>query len=573
MINISGRRFSRLFKISAIVLCVFIISAVFLSSNRGLYNVTGLENNNEPSFASDPSIKKTFSSIFDAIKKHSPDKEVVRKKNDNCLLDGTVGTGNNDVKNWHRLSQKSMEGCLELSDSEINTLKSKHDAYIQSLEEIAVEKIHYKGKGIAIVGGGKFSLLAFLVVKTIRKFETTLPIEIFIPPQDVEDELEFCQQLLPEDNAKCIYLSDILPSQDIKKYEFKRYQYKSLAILASSFDDLLLIDADNFPIKNLDGIFDNEPYTSTGLILWPDFWRRSANPKFYEITGIELDTKKRVRNAIDDLTPPEVYTEDFSKLADVPFHDFSGTLPDPSTESGQMMINKGKHMKTLLLALYYNVNGPSWYYPILSQGAAGEGDKETVIAAALHNKAKFYQVKFKTGVEGYHQSNGRGFRGVAMLQHDFVQDFARYEDATARIKELYSTESFKQFDSGYSIDAFYEKYISQVNTDIPEEKRKIDVLFVHSHLPKFDPVPLWQSQDLIEDGKHFRSYTSLKKINYFDIELQNFEIFDKYICQDTIAFPYIKNEVKDADMPDLCNYIKNRLSYLQETHESVTSVA
>ncbi|KAK7679537.1 Golgi alpha-1,2- mannosyltransferase [Cerrena zonata] len=43
--------------------------------------------------------------------------------------------------------------------------------------------------------------------------------------------------------------------------------------------------------------------------------------------------------------------------------------------------------------MYYNYYGPDYYYPLLSQGAAGEGDKETFIAAAHKLKLPYYQVK------------------------------------------------------------------------------------------------------------------------------------------------------------------------------------
>ena len=102
------------------------------------------------------------------------------------------------------------------------------------------------------------------------------------------------------------------------------------------------------------------------------------------------------------------------------------------------MIRKSDHLGTILLSLYYNVNGPSWYYPIFSQKASGEGDKETFIAAANFYDLPFYQVKSVTAVDGYHQPHDKGFRGVAMLQHDFVQDYGRQMWAQVEIRSHFA---------------------------------------------------------------------------------------------------------------------------------------
>ena len=510
-----------------------------------------------------PPLARFFATVFQNIIDFSPPGKCRRVYSDTCTLDGDVGNRPDDYARWDKLSLASLSQCLELDLGEVGDLASAHSSFVESLNKLVLPRDSYHGDGIVTVGGGKFSLMAFLVIKTLRNQGTTLPVEVFIPPSG-EGETLCCNALLPQYNAKGIYISDILPQHMIDKFEFKGYQFKSIAIIASSFENLLLLDADNFPIKPLDHVFEAEPYTSTGLVLWPDFWRRTTQPAYYDIAGKHIDGHTRVRNSIDDVTPPQVYTRNINDLHSVPFHDLLGTIPDVSTESGQLMVNKSKHLATVLLALYYNVNGPNWYYPIFSQKAAGEGDKETFVAAANVYDLPFYQVRTTVGVNGYHRHNDGGYRGVAMLQHDFIQDYAHYKKARADSEKRYGKAGIS-FDPEYSVEAWYDRYFAN---------DKADVMFVHSNLPKFDPYTLWKDGDLIEDGKHIRSFGDLKQLKNYDVERENFRVFDEVLCGSERAplFAYLEEKMDEREFGEMCGYVRDRLVFLEESHASAASV-
>ena len=119
-------------------------------------------------------------------------------------------------------------------------------------------------------------------------------------------------------------------------------------------------------------------HISKGLITWPGFWSSSASPLFYEIADFDA--------------PPMNLRQ--------------------STESGEILLSKRSHLRTLLLSTYYNFHGPSQYYPLLSQGAAGEGDEETSVSAALATREQFYQVSESICALG-HGTEG-GMAGSAM---------------------------------------------------------------------------------------------------------------------------------------------------------------
>lgn len=508
-------------------------------------------------------LKNFYSEIFGLLGRHAPEGESEKKYSPECQLNNAVGSTKDDVDMWSILTKEELSKCLEVPEDSIAMLKKNHVEFTSAISKITLPNNIYKGQGIIMVGGTKFSLLALLSVKTLRRFGTTLPVEVFIPPGD-EKEDNLCGKLLPELNAKCIYITDLLPTDSISKFDFQNYQFKSLALATSSFKDVLFLDADNFPIKNLDNIFESGAYIDNGMVLWPDFWRRTTSPAYYLISDHNVDLTERVRNNRDALTPPVIYTDPSVEIKNIPMHDFKGTLPDVSTESGEIIIDKERHLKTMLLSLYYNVYGPAWYYSIFSQGVSGEGDKETFIAAATFFDLPYYQVKKGVGIAGYQRKTG--YRGVAMLQHNFIEDYSRYQDAAAYVKDKYeikSEEDVVAFNENYRPHEIYEKFFEG------EGVKDADVMFIHSHLPKFEPVALWKEQDLIEDGKHVRSYRSPEKINNYDIELENFKDLNELICQKKHAFNYLTKALgtnEDA-RAGVCGYITDRLQFLEDSHD------
>lgn len=523
------------------------------------------------------SVESFFEHLFTSIHTNSPTIENDKIYNEDCLLNGDIGTRPDNYKDWYKLTEKSLGNCLMISDEDLAHLRKKHADYVRVLNSLDLHELStdkeisednsinsfYKGDGIVIVGGDKYTLLSFLAIKTLRHFNTTLPVEVFIPNGESYDR-DFCNDLLPQYNAKCIYLSDILSQETIEKNPFQGYQYKSLAILTSSFQNLLLLDADNFAVTNLDNIFESNVYKENGLVLWPDFWRRTTTPKYYDLAYKNINTKNRVRNSIDDVSPMEIYNNDKNDLENIPLHDFEGTLPDMSTESGQLLINKNKHMKTVLLSLYYNFNGRSWYYSIFSQRAAGEGDKETFIAAAHYFDLPFYQVKTGPGVDGYFRKDSNNdYRGVGILQHNFIQDYQRYQTAVNDFKDSKFGPFKKDELDTFTLDNFYSHYFEG------ENKKEVNVMFIHANFPKFNPVDLYKSHDFMYNGDHFRSYNNLKRINNFDLELFVYSTLREFICTNKLYFPYVAHSLdnNEDEYAAMCKYIKDRATHMESTHD------
>ncbi|KAF0272352.1 hypothetical protein FOG51_02506 [Hanseniaspora uvarum] len=451
---------------------------------------------------------------------------------------------------WALLGYENMQSAyLKIQDSVKSVIKEKQIKFIKyisnHIEYPGTKK--YKGDGIVMVAGGKYSVLAYSVIKMIRSRGTTLPIEVLIP-EDREVDAEFCSLLSSDLNGKCIYLESIFDDSIMSKYSFKGFQYKSLALMASSFENCLLLDADDYPLKNLDKIFKDEAYTQNGLVLWPDFWRRTTHPFFYESAGLKVNTEKRVRNFIDSWSNMKT---DMPVDGKVPYHDLEGTLPDPSSETGQLMINKKHHWKTLLLSMYYNVYGPNLYYHLLSQYAAGQGDKDTFIAAAHVLDLPYYQVLSVPSLDGYHSKvKGEGYRGVAYYQKDFREDYKVKKNLVKKMKNNELTLDKETYNPVRFRDEYFRADLSQSYA-----------LFAHCNLPKFNPLDLAKNQEYMFEGKHFRGLNSKECLGDLDMEYEIIQSYYDIICGDTKnIFEWM---VKKQDT-QVCTYLSERLTLFKE---------
>ena len=230
---------------------------------------------------------------------------------------------------------------LTLSDSEISALKKSHTKFLETMMENWPENLFkfnkfnnfMKGDGIVYLGGGKYNQLVLLSIKILRENGSRLPVEVIIPYKNDYD-IQFCDRVLPTLNGKCKLMTDYLPQTFVDK--ISGFQLKNIALLISSFERILYLDADNIPIRNPDVLFTNAPFTTKHLVVWPDLWRRSTSPHYYTIAGIEVDSNFKVRNSYVDGDERGKYTDSMYYS----YHDCKGSIPEASSETGQLLINK-----------------------------------------------------------------------------------------------------------------------------------------------------------------------------------------------------------------------------------------
>ncbi|PGH02520.1 hypothetical protein AJ79_07633 [Helicocarpus griseus UAMH5409] len=376
-------------------------------------------------------------------------------------------------------------------------LKKAHSRFISLLASSKAPKLHYRPgtKGIVSTAGGQHLPVLVTSLHMLRKTGSNLPAEIFVADKSEYDDY-VCGVLLPSMNAKCVILADILDYSPLDE-GLKKYQFKIFSLLFSSFEQVLFLDADAFPMHDPIHLFTSEPFLSTGMVTWPDFWQVTYHPSFFEVSSQKVPTG-------------------FSHA---------------STESGQVLISKKTHTQMLLLSAYYNFYGPSHYYPLLSQGHPGEGDKETFIAPAMILHLPFYAVSTGPAVFGYRKPDGQ-WEGGVILQADPVWD-----------SHLSKGESYGWHDK----------------PDAPPES----FMTCHANLPKLDPHSVFGEKGLAwnVEGKPQRMWgpvhDMVAKVG-FDIEKRLWGELKNTACELEGKFPSWN------DKPKLCETIGQFVAYMAD---------
>jgi len=270
---------------------------------------------------------------------------------------------------------------LEMSDGDVESMRRSHMWFVDWIRNHSPTMAFEPGtRGIVTSAGGAYFPVLLVSLRFLRRTGSILPVEVFLATPNEYEPL-VCETILPALNAKCIVLSDIVDAYTLP-FLFDKYQLKIFSILFSSFESVLFLDADNFPVRAPENLFDSEPYLSENLVLWPDYWSSTVSPQFITIAGLE-----------------------------------EGVLENrPTIEAGQLLVSKSKQAETLLLAAYYNCYA-DYYYHLLSQGGPGEGDKDTFAAAALVLDAPLYTVHRRPIPFGIRN------QGAAVLQADPMEDF------------------------------------------------------------------------------------------------------------------------------------------------------
>ena len=332
---------------------------------------------------------------------------------------------------------------IHLTDDDFRAMKRSHAWFMAAAKALApLLPYKKKSRGVVMTAGGAYFGMAITSVRMLRRTGSALPVEVFLDSWRDYD-IQTCENILPDLGARCLVLADIwqtTPELD----KLIKYQFKVFALLFSSFQDILFLDADAFPAHKPDALLDLEPYKSTGLVTWPDFWVSTTSHYLYDITGVEepsLDTRR-------------------------------------ASESGIMVYSKRLHAPSLLLAVYYNYYGPKRYYPLFSQGAQGEGDKETFLHAAMALDEPFYDVRTSVTVMGS-MINGT-WQSAGMKQGDPVEDYA-LRQAAAKKPESSSPPSSAAMDHAAELSGD-----SSSPTSAAEELPSARPLFIHNNVVNLD---------------------------------------------------------------------------------------
>jgi hypothetical protein len=187
----------------------------------------------------------------------------------------------------------------------------------------------FQGRGIVTCAGGpRYFTCVWVLVRVLREvLKTALPIQVWHRGASELDPL--MRALLERYNVEiidaCAVQSHRLPSA--------RWALKPFAILHSRFQQVVFLDADNVPAIDPAWLFEAAPYRETGAIFWPDLEPIADQRAIWEICR-------------------------------VPYRH------EPSFESGQIVLDKARCWKALLLTMHMNEYAGFYYQHVY-------GDKDT----------------------------------------------------------------------------------------------------------------------------------------------------------------------------------------------------
>ncbi|KAK9818014.1 hypothetical protein WJX72_005712 [[Myrmecia] bisecta] len=245
-------------------------------------------------------------------------------------------------------------------------------------------------RGIVIPAGGNVLLTnAFMVISVLREMHRcTLPIEVFYNGAREMDEKT---NHYFESRFKNVTLFDLstapYPSHH-RRIPIDHYTFKAYAFYHSSFDQVLLLDADSIPLRDPEYLYDTPQFLEAGHLNWPDWWYDNL-PGF----GWPLEAY-----ALFGLAPPQM-----------------GPHVLQGSEAGQTLLDRRRHWEVLEWYWFANTHGPDGLYKWMWY------DKEALqLAFSLAGRADLYHQVTRYPREALCKGPAtlREYAHVGILQHD-----------------------------------------------------------------------------------------------------------------------------------------------------------
>lgn len=240
---------------------------------------------------------------------------------------------------------------------------------LQTLEPYPAGR--FAGKGIVIPAGGPDLFTnAYVLIHLLRAVHgCTLPIDVWhFGAAEMSERMRHLLRELAVDTVDAEEMLAANPATIRNGWPLKPY-----AMMWSRFEQVLLLDADQVPLRDPAGLFDWDGFHTTGALLWPDVNDiLAANPAW----------------AACDLSPRAM----------------------PAIESGQLLIDKSRHWPALQIALHLNEHA-DYYYEFLY------GDKDTWLLALLLAGEPYALVPHRPFADVPFCLHQRDMRGEPLFQH------------------------------------------------------------------------------------------------------------------------------------------------------------
>ncbi|CAI5704148.1 hypothetical protein KXD40_007589 [Peronospora effusa] len=218
---------------------------------------------------------------------------------------------------------------------------------------------------------------AFASIRRLRDTGCILPIELWFR----HDELT------PENPVLLLLMEKFGPVHLRQVFDERIYGFniKVHGLYYSQFTSVLLLDADNFAVRDPTPLFSSTVMQKYGAVFWPDFWHPG--------------------NSIFNLHAQSLVWELLGL-------DYVHMLEQ---ESGQLLVNRAMNRRVLDQLLYYATHSPNLFHKLKLVW----GDKDLFRLAWLQKKKNFhYNDHRMPGALGIVNEGRQRFCGVTMVQYD-----------------------------------------------------------------------------------------------------------------------------------------------------------
>jgi hypothetical protein len=238
------------------------------------------------------------------------------------------------------------------------------------------------GRGLVMPAGGwRVFRWAWVALHMLRRTGCRLPVELWhLDGREVDPTMRRLAQPLGARFVDASRLRRAHPIRILNAWELKPY-----AVLHSRFRHVLLLDADNVPIRDPTPLFDSPQYRALGAFFWPD---EAPFPRRHPIW----------------------------RICRLPYR------RDPRVESGQLLVDTVRCRRALRLTVFMNEHSDFFYRYV-------HGDKDTFqLAWWLAGQ------QYGSPAKPMHPLQG------AMCQHDprgrriFQHRIAKWDDPALRIR-------------------------------------------------------------------------------------------------------------------------------------------
>ena len=214
----------------------------------------------------------------------------------------------------------------------------------------------WEGRGIVIVAGGElYGRLACECVASLREHGCTLPVEVWHLGA-AELEAEAMRALAAQDGVSVRDLLGVHPALcDEPGYG---YAAKPLALAASAFEEVLLLDADNSAVDDPSRLFESDTYVATGSLFWCDMYaeRGAKFVRMWDPWGVRRRPSRLecwIQDVIDErLIRPVRARPDFTPALEA----LGLRAVDLTHESGQLLCHKTRCVRGLAAVVLLNLN-------------------------------------------------------------------------------------------------------------------------------------------------------------------------------------------------------------------------